>query len=113
MNHRGRTSAPRAMDVVVKMNIAAIRMANTYISVSPYVGSNAATPGSSGLPAHSTAAAVTPVVAVAAANRDTNTMPETSWTFDNSTFARRWVPLIHIRSATSNQMNAMTAKGIR
>jgi len=101
------------MDVVVNMNIAAIRMANTNRSVSPYVGRSAATVGSMGAPDHSAVAALTPVVAVEAAKRVTNTIPDTSCTLDRSTLARRCVPLIHIRSATSNQMKAMTANGRR
>ena len=40
-------------------------------------------------------------------------MPETSCTFESSSFCRRMYPRAQARNATVNQMKAIPAKGIR
>jgi len=47
------------------------------------------------------------------ATRPMNAMPETSWTFENSTSSREPGEDTRMRRATTNQMNAMAANGIR
>ncbi len=98
---------------IARTNIAAIRNANTKISALPNTGNSCATMSSTGPSANSTLNASTDPAAADANNIATYNVPATSWTLDISTLTRRAAPWTHIRIATTNQMNAMPANGIR
>ena len=98
---------------VVMTNIAAMRRANTRIRVLPNCGNWYAARASTSPFENSTLAASTEVDAAPANSSAMYKMPATSWMFDSRMLTRSAVPATHIRSATTNQMKAIPANGMR